>query len=143
VVWIKSDSRAFVPGAENVAVRDRFDDFTFILGDHRYRVPSPFAWFLSHRVSQFDSIDNTIGEIRTNVEDRDELLGRVLEAVRAGVINVDLGQRRTFGVIWVALGILELSGSVCSQRGDHLAMDFIFDRLCSLSATRCDISTEL
>jgi hypothetical protein len=49
-------------GLADVAVRDSSDDFTFIVGDHRYRCSSSVAQFLSPRVSKLQSIDATISD---------------------------------------------------------------------------------
>jgi hypothetical protein len=79
-------------GLANVAVRDWSHDFMFIVGDHSYRCPSSVAQFLSPRVAMLHSIDDTIDEIRIDVEDGDELFGSVLEAAQCGGIAVS-GER--------------------------------------------------
>jgi hypothetical protein len=92
-------------GLANDAVRDWCGDFTFIVGDHRYRCRSSVAWFLSPRFSKLRSIDDTIDEIRIDVEDGDELFGSVLEAAQCGEIAVDSAHRLTFVAICLLSGI--------------------------------------
>jgi hypothetical protein len=70
----------------NVAVRDWSDDFTFIVGDHYYRCPSSREQFLSPRVVELYSVDDTISEIRIDVKGPDEFFGAVLEAAGGGSI---------------------------------------------------------
>jgi hypothetical protein len=127
----------------SVAVRDWSDNFTFIVGDHRYRCRSSDAQFLSPRVSKLHSIDDTIDDIRIDVEDGDELFGSVLEAAQCGSVAVDSGHRLTFVAICAALWNSELYESVCGQLSDEVTMDDVVDRLRFLSATRCDISAEV
>jgi hypothetical protein len=55
-------------GLANVQIGDWSDDFTFIVGDHRYRCPSSVAQFLSPRVSKLHLIDATILELRLEAE---------------------------------------------------------------------------
>jgi hypothetical protein len=147
VVGLRGGSRATgrlsVRGLANVAVRDSSDDFTFIIGDRRYRCQSSVTQFLSPRVSKLQSIDATISELRLEVEDRDELFSSVLEAARGGSITVDPAHRRTFAAICAALWNSELSESVCGQLRDEVTMETVIDRFGFLSATRCDISAEL
>jgi hypothetical protein len=76
-------------GLANVAVRDWSDDFTFIIGNRRYRCRSSVAPFLSPRVSKLHLIDTTISELRLEVEDRDNFFSSVLEAGGGGCIPVD------------------------------------------------------
>jgi hypothetical protein len=90
-------------GPANVAVRDSSDDFTFIIGNHRYRCRSSVAQFLSPRVSELRLIDATISELRLEVEDRDDLFGSVLEAARGDMIAVDSAHRLTFLAICAGL----------------------------------------
>jgi hypothetical protein len=130
-------------GLANVAVRDWSDEFTFIIGDHRCRCPSSVAQFLSPRVSELQSIDATISELRLEVEDRDGLFGSVLEAAAGDRIAVDSAHRRTFAEICAALWNSELYRFVDPELGDEVTMENVVDRLQLLSATRCDISTEL
>jgi hypothetical protein len=127
-------------GLTNVAVRDWPDDFTFIIGDHRYRCPSSVAQFLSPRVSKLHLIDATISELRLEVEDRDELFGSVLEAAGGGGIVVDSAHRPTFVPICTALLNSELSRSVYPDLGDEVTMENVVDRLRFLQATQCNIS---
>jgi hypothetical protein len=86
-------------GLANVAAGGWSDDFTFIIGNHRYRCRSSVAQFLSPRVPKRHSIDATITELRLEVEDRDKLFGSVLEAVKGNSIAVDSTHRRTFAGI--------------------------------------------
>jgi hypothetical protein len=130
-------------GLANVAVGGWSDDFSFIVGDHRYRCQSSIAQFLSPRVSKLHSIDATINELRLEVEDRDELFGSVLKSAGGSSIAVDSAQRRTFAEICGALWNSELYESVCGQLIDEVTMENIVDRLRFLSTTRCDISAEL
>jgi hypothetical protein len=90
-------------GLENVPVGDWSDDFTFIVGDHRYRCPSSVAQFLSARVSKLHLIDATISELRLEVEDRGELFGSVLEAAKGNsieLIPITGEQLRRFTPLW-------------------------------------------
>jgi hypothetical protein len=87
----------------NVVVRDWSDDFTFLLGNHHYRCSSSVAQFLSPQVSILHSIDDTVDEIKIDVEHPDELFGAVLEAARGGSIPVDSTYRVTFMAICAAL----------------------------------------
>jgi hypothetical protein len=130
-------------GLANVAVPDWSDDFTFIIGRHRYQCQSSVAQFLSPRVSKLHSIDATISELRLEVRDRQRVFGSVLEAARGDHIAVDSGHRRTFAAICAALWNSELSESVFGQLSDEVTMENVVDRLRSLPATQCDISTEL
>jgi hypothetical protein len=100
---MKGDGRAFGAGVANVAVRDSSDDFTFIVGNHRYPCRSSVAQFLSPRVAKLHWIDATISELRFEVEDRDDSFGSVLETARGDRITVDPAHCRTFPAICAAL----------------------------------------
>jgi hypothetical protein len=147
VVGLRARSRGTgglsVQGLKNVAVRDSCDEFTFIVGGHRYPCSSSLAQFLSPRVAELHSVDDMIDEIRIGVEDPDELFGVVLEAVRGGSITVDSAYRLMFWAICTALWNLELYESICGQLGSEVMMENVIDRLRFLWATRCDIYTEL
>jgi hypothetical protein len=93
----------FGAGLAIVAVRDWSDDFTFIIGDHRYWFPSFVAQFLSRRVSKHQSIDATISGLRLEVEDRGELCVSVSEAAEDGSVAVDSVPRLTIATICAAL----------------------------------------
>jgi hypothetical protein len=71
----------------NVTVRDWCDNFTFIIGHHRYRCRSSVAQFRSPWVSKLHLIDATISRPGFEVEDGDELFGAVSEAAQ-GVIRL-------------------------------------------------------
>jgi hypothetical protein len=146
VVGLRSGSRVTgglsARGLANVAVRDWFDDFTFIVGNHRYRCPSSLAPLLSPRVSKLHSIEDTIDEIRIDVEDRDELFGTVLEGAQGGGIAVDSVHRGTFMAICAALWKSALCVFDCDQQRDDFTMDKELDRLRFRSANRCDISAK-
>jgi hypothetical protein len=86
-------------GLANVAVRDWSDDFTFIILDHRYLCRSSIVQFLSSQVSELQSIDAAISELRLDVEDGDDLFGSVLEAARRGGVAVDSAHRQTFALL--------------------------------------------
>jgi hypothetical protein len=103
------------PGRANVAVHDRSDDFTFMIGDHRYLCPSSVARFLSPRVSKLHWIDSTISELTLEAEDGDELFGSVLEAVSGGSIAVDSANSPTSKAICATLWNSEFCESVYSQ----------------------------
>jgi hypothetical protein len=130
-------------GLANVAVRDWSHNFTFIIGDHRYWCRSFLAQFLSPQVSKLHSIDGTIDELRLEIEDGDELFGSVLEAAGSGNIAVEMVHRRIFMGICGALWNSDLYKAVCGQIGDDIIMENVGDHLRFLSATRCDISTEI
>jgi hypothetical protein len=130
-------------GLASIAVRDWSDDFTFIIGNHRYGCSSSLAQFLSPRVSKFHWIDATISELRLEVEDQDNFFGSVLEAARGGSIAVDSTHRPTFVAICAALWNSELYESVCGQLRDEVTIENVLDRIRFLSATRCEFSTEL
>jgi hypothetical protein len=104
VVGIRGGSmvsgRLSARGLANVAVGGWSDDFSFIVGDHRYRCQSYVARFLSPQVSMLHSIDATINELRLEVEDRDELFGSVLKSAGGSSIAVDSVHRRTFAVLY-------------------------------------------
>jgi hypothetical protein len=95
--------RLLAPGLANVPIGDWSEDFTFIVGDHRYRCPLSVAQLLSPGLSELHSIDTTISELRLEVEDRDKLFGSVLEAAKGNSIAVDSAHRRTFARICAAL----------------------------------------
>jgi hypothetical protein len=97
-----------VRGLENVKTGDWSDDFTFIIGDHRYRCPSSVAQFLSPRVSKLQLIDATISELKLEVDDGDDLFGSVLEAVGGRSIAIDSAHRQTFAAICTAFWNSEL-----------------------------------
>jgi hypothetical protein len=130
-------------GLANAPVGDWSDDFTFIMGDHRYRCPSSVSQFLSPRVSKLHSIDATISELRLEVEDRDKLFGLVLEAAKGNSIAVDSAPRPTFAGICAALWNSELYELVYGQQRDEFTMDNVLDRVRFRSANRCDILAEL
>jgi hypothetical protein len=123
-----------VRGVVNVAVRDWPDDFTFIVGDHCYRRPSPVAQFLSDRVSKFHRIDATISELRLEIDDGNELFVSVLEAAKCEGIPVDSTHRQTFAAICATLCNSELYKSVCGQLRDEITMENVVDRRRFLSA---------
>jgi hypothetical protein len=130
-------------GLANVEVGDWSDDFTFIIGDHRYRCGSSVAQFLSPRVAKLHLIDATISELRLEGEDPDRLFGSVLEAAGGCSITVDSLHRGTFLAICTALWNSDLRQSVYGQVSDPVTMENVVDGLRFLSATRCDILTEL
>jgi hypothetical protein len=86
VVSLRGGSRATgglsARGLANVAVRDWSDNFIFIVGHRHYQCPSSLTKFLSPWVTRLHSVDDTIDEMKIDVEDPDELFGAVLEAVR-------------------------------------------------------------
>jgi hypothetical protein len=137
----KVTRRLSVRGLANAEVRDWSDDFTFIIGDHRYRCGSSSAQFFSPRVSKLHSIDNTIDEIGIDVED--ELFGSVSEAAKGSSLAVDSDHRGTFVTIYAALWNSEFYESVCGQLSDEVTMENVVDRIRFLSATRCNISAEV
>jgi hypothetical protein len=130
-------------GLANVAVRNWSNDFTFIIGDHRYLCPSSVAQFLSPRVSELHWMDATISELRLEVDNPDELFGSVLEAAGCGSIKVDSAHQPTFLGICATLWNSEVYRSFSPAHGDEKAMENVADSLRFLSATRCDISPEL
>jgi hypothetical protein len=130
-------------GLMNVEVQDWSDDFTFIIGDHCYQCRTSVGQFLSPRVCKLRWIDATISELRLEVEDGEELFGSMLEASQGCSIAVDSAHRRTFKGIYAARWNSELYRSVCPELGDEATGENVVDRLPFLSATRCDISTEL
>jgi hypothetical protein len=130
-------------GLADAAVPDWSDDFTFIIGNHRYRCRSSVAQFLSPRVSKRHWIDATISELKLEVESRGNLFGSVLEAARGDRIAVDSAHRPTFMAICAALCNSELYESVCGQLSDEVRVENVVDRLRFLSTTRGDISMEL
>jgi hypothetical protein len=86
-----------VRGPANAAVGDLSDDFTFIIGSHRYQCPSSVAQFLSPRVSRLRWIDATISELRLEVEDGDEQDNRQPNGIRfAGTFAVALRRECQF-----------------------------------------------
>jgi hypothetical protein len=129
-------------GLANAAVGDSPDDFTFVIGDHRYRCPSSVAQFLSPRVSKLHWIDATISELTLEVEDAHGLFGSVLKATGGGVA-VDSAHRRTFAAICADLWNSELCRSVYPELRNGITIHNVVDRVGFLSATRCDVSTEL
>jgi hypothetical protein len=147
VVGLRSGSRVTgglsARGLANVAVGDRSDDFTFIVGDHRCRCPSSVAQFLSPLVSKLHLIDATISELRLEIEDRDELFGSVLEAAKGNSIAVDSDHRGPFEATCASLWNSELCELVCGQQRDEFTMDNVLNRLEFRSANGCDISAEL
>jgi hypothetical protein len=147
IVSLRGGSRVMgglsVRGRANVPVGDWSDDFTFIVGDRHYRSLSSVTQFLSLPVSKYHSIDATISELRLEAEDRDKLLGWVLEAAKRSSIAVDSAHRRTFAGICAALRNSELYELICDQQRDKFTMVNVLDRLRFRSANRCDISAEL
>jgi hypothetical protein len=129
-------------GLANAAVGDSPDDFTFIIGDHRYRCPSSVAQFLSPRVSKLHWIDATVSELTLDVDDAHGLFGSVLKATGGGVA-VDSAHRRTFGAICADLWNSELCRSVYPELRNGITIHNVVDRVGFLSSTRCDVSTEL
>jgi hypothetical protein len=130
-------------GLANVAFRGWSDDFTFIIGDHRYRCPSSVAQFLSPRVSELNSIDATISELRLEVDDRDELFGSVLQAAKGNSIAVDSDHRGTLEAICATLWNSELCKSVYLELGGEVTVKSVTDPLQFLSGSRSNPSTEL
>jgi phage shock protein A len=129
-------------GLVNVGVRNWSDDFTFIMGDHRFRCASSVAQFLSPCVSKLQLIDATISELRLEVEDEDGLFDSVLKAAEGGSIVIDSARRRTFEGICAALSNSCLYQCVEPDPGEDVTMQKAVDRLRFLPATRCDISSE-
>jgi hypothetical protein len=140
VVGLRGGSRGTgalsVRGLTNVAVRDSYNDFIFIVGDHPYQCSSSLAHFLSPCVAELHSADETIDEIRIGVEDPDELFGAVLEAARGCSITVDSAHRLTFVAICAALWNSEIYELICGQLGGEVKIDNVIDRLRFLWATR-------
>jgi hypothetical protein len=118
------------------------DDFTFIVGDHRYRYQSSVAQSLLLRVSKLHWNDAAVSELRLEVEDGGEVFGSVSEAAGGGSIAIDSARRRTFAGICSTLWNSELYQSFCPVLFDKVTMESVSDRLQLLSATRCGISTE-
>jgi hypothetical protein len=77
-------------------------------------------------------VDDTIDEIKIDVEDPDELCGAVLEAARC-TLMVNSGNCLTFMVICTALGNSERPESIWSQLGDGVMRENVVDRLRFLS----------
>jgi hypothetical protein len=127
----------------NVAVRDWPDDFTFIIGNYRYRCRSLVTQFLSPRVSKLNSINATIWELGLEIDDSDKLFGSMLEAAGQGSIAVNSAHRRPFEGICAVACNSNLYESVCNQLRDEVTMDNVVDSLRFLSATQCDIAAEL
>jgi hypothetical protein len=85
----------------------------FIVGHRHYPYLSSLAPFLLPRVAKLHLIDDTIDEIKIDVEDRDELFGTVFRTARCGSIMVDSAHWLTFVAICAALGKSELYESTC------------------------------
>jgi hypothetical protein len=117
--------------------------FTFIVRHHRYSCRRSLARFPSSRFPQRHSTIDTIDKTRIEVQDPDALLGAVLETARSGSGAVDPVHRRTFLAIAADRWKSGLCKSVCSQLRDRGTIENVVDRIAFLSATRCDISTEL
>jgi hypothetical protein len=130
-------------GLANVRIGDWSNDFTFIVGDHRYQCRSSVAQFLSPRISTLHWADATADELRLEVEDGDGLFASVLKAARGGRIAVDSAHRQTFAAICAALMNSELYRCAYPDLSDKVTMENVVDRLEFLLATRCDISPEL
>jgi hypothetical protein len=127
----------------DVAVRDWSDDFTFVIGDHRYWCQSSVAQFLSPQVSKLHWMDLMISELRLEVDDRDSLFDSVLKAAAGGNIAVDSAHRRTFASICAALYNSGLCKYVSGQLSDEVPIGNVLDGLEFLSATRCGNFTGL
>jgi hypothetical protein len=71
------------------------------------------------------------------------LFNSVLDTVGGGRIPFDSVYRRVFAGICAALWNSELFRSFYAELGGEATMENVVDRLQFLSATRCDITTEL
>jgi hypothetical protein len=63
---------------KNSCIKDKDNDFTFVVGSRRYDCPRSATEFLSPHVCQCRSGDDTFKEMRISTEDPNDILGSLM-----------------------------------------------------------------
>jgi hypothetical protein len=69
-------------GLANVPINESRNDFEFVVGDTTYHCPSLIADFLSPRIAQLHSIDDTISRIVIEIKDKETEFGAFISLRR-------------------------------------------------------------
>jgi hypothetical protein len=128
-------------GIANVCHRD--SNFTFIVGSREYLCPSFIAEFLSPRVCQIHSSDETMNELRLDIEDTKDVFSQFLSLGDGRTIGINRKNRFTMLAICEELWNSEVYDSVYRGTLTDITREKVIDRMRILSKKGCDISREV
>jgi hypothetical protein len=86
-------------GWPNVGFQDWSEDLTFTVGDLCDRCSLSVAQLLLLRVCKLHWIDETISELKLEIEVRDDLFGSVLEAAGGSNVAIDSAHDDICGIL--------------------------------------------
>jgi hypothetical protein len=83
-------------GLSNIRYRDDLNDFEFIVGREHYQCPWFVASFLSGRIAEARSVDDTICEFSVVTKDARNVFSRFLSLGRGAIITVSGDELRFY-----------------------------------------------
>jgi hypothetical protein len=128
-------------GLMNIPKRQDLDDFEFIVGNSRYRCPWFIADFLSPRVGQLHSIDNTHCEFIVKTSDVNGDFSKFISLGRGERVEIDSGLGSFFETLGEEFLNEELMNFVSSQV--ELITENVVGRLCRRYLLNFDCSREI
>jgi hypothetical protein len=128
-------------GLKNIHKRD--NDFTFVVGSRRYPCPSFVAEFLSPRIYDIHSVDDTLNEFRVEVQDPNAHFEAFLGLSEGNSVSIDEGNRQTILEICIELRNSELYNGISACSTNEVQIGNVIDRALFASRTGCNIAADL
>jgi hypothetical protein len=138
-------------GLANIQEKEEYNDFEFVVGESHYRCPWFIADFLSPRIAQLHSIDNTIGSFVINTKDAKSEFSKFLLLGRGDEIVIDDDNRDFYELLIQEVENAELSAMIfdngqtemsvetaIGQLGRHVRFNFDSAKLIELIASHFD-----
>jgi hypothetical protein len=118
------------------------DDFTFIVGDTRYRCPSFVACFLSPRICRLQASDPTVREFEIETPDPNHNFERILSLCSGSSVRISDCAEFASSVSVEFLN-RELYEAINGKLSDELSIEKVIDRINFLRAIREDYAAEV
>jgi hypothetical protein len=128
-------------GLQNVCQKD--NNFTFSVGSRRSSCRSFVAEFLSPRVHDLRSIDDTFDKYEIETEEPEEYFEGFLSLGSGNTITIAGSNRSTILSISRELWNLEVYECICPSTSSSLTMSGAIDRISFFALMRSDISSEV
>jgi hypothetical protein len=128
-------------GLHNICQKDK--GFTFIVGPRRYDCPLFVAEFLSPRIHDLRSVDNTFDEYEIEIEDPDGHFEGFLSLGSGSTIKITESNRLTILSVSGELWNSELYECICPSASSSLTMSSAVDRISFFARMRGNISNEV
>jgi hypothetical protein len=118
-------------------------DFTFVVRDRSYDLPSVAAEFLSPRLRQLHAIDETINEITLAVGDLDEVFENFISLSQGSTVTIDLETAEQFVMICCELEDWDVAALIDGKMKMSVTKDNAIDLLLFHSNISSDFSSEV